>query len=83
MLIEAKGTGYAEPIGRKDPFMRDIFRDQWIGQAERQVAASQGRPIEWHFAEPAAAEYARKLFAGKTNLRNIRVIDTPWSENLE
>lgn len=28
MLIEAKGTGYAEPIGRKDPFMRGIFEPQ-------------------------------------------------------
>jgi hypothetical protein len=83
LLIEAKGTGYAEPIARAKPFMRDIFGASWLKQAERQVDASDGRPIEWHFAERGAAEYARKLFDGVPELQRIRVIYTPWSEDTE
>ena len=83
ILIEAKGTGYAEPLAREDPFMRDIFSASWIAQARRQVAASGGRPIEWHFAERGAAEYARTLFAKTKGLEDIQVIYTPWSEDSE
>lgn len=83
ILIEAKGTGYAEPLAREDPFMRDIFSASWIAQARRQVAASGGRPIEWHFAERGAAEYARTLFAKTKGLEDIQVIYTPWSEASE
>jgi hypothetical protein len=76
ILIEAKGTGYAEPIARKNSFMRDIFGVTWKAQAERQVEASGGRPIEWHFAE-----YARELFKDDPALENVTVVYTPWSEN--
>jgi len=81
ILIEAKGTGYAGPIAREKSFMRDIFGAAWRAQAERQVKASGGRPIEWHFAEYGAAEYARKIFKDDCLLKNVTVIYTPWSEN--
>jgi len=82
ILIEAKGTGYAEPIERS-PFMTKVFDAQWVAQAKRQIAASQGRPIEWHFAERGAAEHARALFANTEGLEEINVVYTPWSEHDE
>lgn len=61
----------------------DCLAASWIDQAKRQVAASGGRPIEWHFAERGAAEYARKLFENNCDLARIRVVYTPWSEDTE
>jgi hypothetical protein len=79
ILIEAKGTGYAEPLARKNGFMRNIFLAGWVKQARRQVAASGGRPIQWHFAERGAADAARELFRER-GLGNIQVIYTPWED---
>ena len=79
-LVEAKGTGYADKIASKYDFFRESFKEDWIKQARRQVAASGGRPIEWHFAEKGAAEYARNLFASTPGLERIIVVWTPWSE---
>jgi len=79
ILIDAKGTGYAEPIARSD-FMKKIFGGSWIAQARRQVAASGGRPIQWHFAEREAADYAREIFK-ENGLEVVEVVYTPWSED--
>lgn len=79
ILIEAKGTGYARPLLRS-PFMREMFEKDWLNQAERQINASNGRPIQWHFAERAAADDARALFAARWGER-IQVIYTPWTED--
>ena len=81
LLIDAKGTGYAGPIARKNPFMRNIFGAAWKAQARRQIEASGGRPIQWHFAEYGAAEYARELFRDDSELESVTVVYTPWSEN--
>jgi len=78
ILIEAKGTGYAEPLLRSD-FMKEMFERDWLSQATRQINASGGRPIQWHFAERAAADDARELFVEKK--LNIQVIYTPWTED--
>ena len=79
ILIEAKGTGYAEPILRS-PFMAEVFGEAWVEQARRQVAASGGRPIQWHFAEQKAADVAREFF-DDNGLKQISVIYTPWTGN--
>jgi hypothetical protein len=74
-LIEAKGTGYARMLANK--FMQKIIAGKWLDQAWRQIEASQGRPIQWHFAEKAAADFARELFERK-GFDQIQVIYTPW-----
>jgi len=79
-MFEYKGTGYAEPLGRKADFMRDRLTEEWLDQAERQIAASQGRPVIWVFAEEGARDYARKLFDRYPDLERIKTVWEPWSE---
>ncbi len=75
-MIEAKGPGYAEML--KDSFFSDrILPPQWKDQAERQLAASGGRDIEWFFAEPEAADLAREVFRDLPNLQRIKIFYVP------
>jgi len=62
-LQEAKGPGYATFVrnGQFVPWFRGA--DALAGQAERQVAAAGGTPIDWSVAEPSAATAIRNLFA--------------------
>ena len=46
----------------------------------RQVAASGGRPVQWHFAEREAADFAREIFR-ENSLKAVEVVYTPWSED--
>jgi hypothetical protein len=79
IMIEAKGTGYADMLedwrekGKAIPWER--VERRMLGQAERQLEAAGGRPIEWHFAEKEVADYIRELFA--TERPGITVIYTP------
>jgi fructose-1,6-bisphosphatase len=61
VLIDAKGR-YARFI--KDGKFRQWFRGAkgFIKQAKRQLAAANGTPIQWRFAEEAAADVTRELF---------------------
>jgi hypothetical protein len=52
----------------------------FVKQANRQLAASGGRPIVWIFAEAAAAEFARNLF-DSTSLKMITVGYIPWTRS--
>lgn len=45
------------------PAGRDGMSIDWSYQATRQVEASQGRPIEWDFADEDAADLARQEFS--------------------
>lgn len=75
-MIEAKGPGYAEMLD--DSFFHDrILPAEWTEQAERQVAASGGREIEWFFAEPEAADFARENFRDSPELQRIRIFHVP------
>ena len=76
VLIDAKGPGYAN-------FVRNgAFRDWWNGrfafldQANRQVTAAKGIPIEWHFAEQRAAEATAKFFSDE-GVSAIKIKVTP------
>jgi hypothetical protein len=52
---------------------------EWLAQSGRQIAAAGGRPIRWYFAEPEAAAFARKIFAGaKGGSENIKIELLPW-----
>ena len=84
IMIEAKSTGYAEKLedwlenGRAVPWK--FMEEEMLGQAERQLEAAGGRPIEWHFAEKEVADYIRELFARERP--GITVIYTPPPEGL-
>lgn len=76
VLLDAKGLGYAR-------FVKDgQFRSWWRGaggfveQAQRQLQAAGGTPIQWHFAEKAAANATRGLFQSR-GIGGVEVIFTP------
>lgn len=79
IMIEAKSTGYADMLedwrenGRLFPWKGVELK--MLNQAESQLEAAGGRPIEWHFAEKEVADYVRELFARERP--GITVIYTP------
>jgi hypothetical protein len=83
-LIEAKGDKYGQALrsGRAYPWFGMV--GDMMDQAQRQVAAAEGRAIEWHFADPGVADYMRARFA--ENGLNIGTVYTPppdwWAEKL-
>jgi hypothetical protein len=76
VLQEAKGPGYATFVrnGSFQPWFRGA--DALVDQARRQVAAAGGAPIQWHFAEEAAAKATRSLFTER-GVTGIQVLFTP------
>jgi hypothetical protein len=58
VLLEAKGPGYANLL---DPRNVDwsTARAKLVAQADAQVRAAGGTPIEWHVAEQAALDRMR------------------------
>jgi hypothetical protein len=77
-MIEAKGPGYAEALQR--PFMEARLSEDWVKQATRQLGASEGRTLEWYFAEEKAADKAREIFNGNSKLRGRILIFTVPAE---
>lgn len=76
-MVDAKGTGYLKQLNdgnTRMPWLGVEFK--MVRQAGNQIAAAQGRPIEWHFAEEGVADYVRGLFADK-DIR-ITILYTPW-----
>jgi len=78
-MIEAKGDGYLEML------LNGSDRMPWLGieaklvkQANSQLEAAQGRPIEWYFKDRPVADFVRKLFSDG-GLR-ITVIYAPQAE---
>lgn len=57
VLIEAKGPNIAKFVKASTGTLYDCFRgpDSFVDQARRQVAAVQGVPVPWVFAEARAA----------------------------
>jgi hypothetical protein len=75
-MIEAK-DGYVGLLSF--PKGEDSVRDEWLKESARQIAAANGRPIRWYFAEPEAAEFAKQLFKGARGGReNIEIVVLPW-----
>lgn len=76
VLQEAKGPGYATFVrnGTFQPWFRGA--DALVSQARRQVTAAGGAPIQWHFAEEAAANATRALFSER-GITGIQVLFTP------
>jgi hypothetical protein len=80
MMADAKGPRYAVLLTYDQPMM-SIVRAWWV-QAGRQIAASDGRPVRWYFAELDAALFARELFDNDDQAggrARIEVVFLPWS----
>ena len=75
-LLEAKGPGYHALLQKM--YGKDWFNGvkQMLEQAERQVRASKGVPIQWHFAEQEVTDLLRTAFR-KEGLRPIKISHTP------
>lgn len=58
-MIEAKGN-YGDFL--RTPFGKRRLAELWLDQAERQLAATGSRRVEWYFHSPIAAAFARGLF---------------------
>jgi len=60
--------------------MESIIREWWL-ESGRQIAASDGRPVRWYFAELKAARDARQLFDSDPDRgrQRIEVVFLPWS----
>jgi RHS repeat-associated protein len=77
VLVEAKGPGFAQwvqPNGLFKPYFSGA--GEFMAQAQRQLAVAGGRPIEWHFAEEAAANATRTLFQ-QNGISGINVLFSP------
>ena len=84
IMIEAKGTGYAAIIAKENWYVFRGVTTDWLEQSLRQVQASKGRPVQWYFAEPLAAAYAKGLFNHtKEGRENIEIFVLPWSEGMK
>jgi Restriction endonuclease fold toxin 5 len=74
-MIEAKSTGFLAMMRKSPSFWENKIIEEFYKQADHQVTAAAGRPIEWHFAEKEVADYVRTKFAEKDF--RITVIYTP------
>lgn len=78
MMAEFKGPGYDDLLAF-DITMASVIQEWWY-ESGRQIAASDGRPDRWYFAELGAALEARKLFDKDTTdgRQRIQVVFLPW-----
>jgi filamentous hemagglutinin len=75
-MLDAKAQGYAWALDETYT-VRSFYTGfaRLIDQAQRQVIAANGRPIEWYFAEKPAADYMAGVL-GKS-FPQIKVIWQP------
>jgi hypothetical protein len=77
MMVDAKGPEYANLL-TFDAGRRSV-RAEFLAESSRQLAALGNRQLRWYFAEPAAAAFARQLFATSGGGRDrIEIVDLPW-----
>ncbi len=75
-LLDAKGPNYAWMV-REGEFRQGFnVRTEAVRQAQRQLDAADGVPVQWHVAEPEAAQAFRNLFADAG--LDIEVIHVPF-----
>jgi len=75
-LLDAKGPGYKNFV--KGGKYEDWFRGQYrlVDQANRQLVAAGGVPIEWHFAEKEVLAATEALLQ-KEGIQGIKLVLTP------
>jgi hypothetical protein len=77
MMVEAKGPGCAKLLTYQ--WGKDSLAEQWLDQSARQLDAAGSRQLRWYFAEPEAAEFARKLFEeAKDGRGRIEIVVLPY-----
>lgn len=74
-LVEAKGPGYSTFVKANEFEGFFVGQSGLIDQARRQVAAANGTPITWHFAESTAADAMRALL-NEEQVSGIKVVHT-------
>lgn len=85
MLVDAKGPGYDGLLAASKsgpvPEWTTVIQEWW-DESGRQIAASDGRPIRWYFADLAVARFARQLFDSDPDgsRQRIQVVFLPWSK---
>lgn len=79
VLIEVKATGYAQWITQKLDFLPNFKGGpRLLDQAERQVRAANGTPVQWIVAEEKLAGALRKMFeAAGLPVEVVHVSPTP------
>jgi hypothetical protein len=84
MMTEFKGPGYGDLLTTKKstivPEWTSVIQEWWE-ESGRQIAASDGRPVRWYFADLAMARFARQLFDSDKDggRQRIEVVFLPWS----
>jgi filamentous hemagglutinin len=75
--VDAKGPGYANFVNSDGSFY-SWWRgsDSLLSQAERQLAVSNGVPIQWSFAEQRAADAAQRLLM-QNNIGGVSIVHVP------
>ncbi|WP_329452083.1 Tox-REase-5 domain-containing protein [Streptomyces sp. NBC_01724] len=64
-FLEAK-NGYESYLSKSDKStLTDSGKQKFVDEAQRQIDASGGRAVEWHFSNPEVAKAARKAFREK------------------
>jgi len=78
-LLEAKGPGYKEFV--ENGKFADWFagKEALLEQAQRQVIAAGGAPVEWHVAEKEALPALKELLKG-TAAEHMRIVHTPMGQ---
>jgi hypothetical protein len=62
-MLDAKGgDGFLDMLVHRHSFFEDVIMEKLAKQANRQVTAANGRPIEWHFADKEVADFVREKF---------------------
>ena len=75
-LIDAKGPGYANFVkdGQFQPWFSGA--DDLVMQAQRQLQAAEGTPIQWFFAEETAADATKYLLQSR-GITGVEIIYSP------
>lgn len=76
MMVEAKGN-YAGVLSFEPG--RSKNSADWLEQSAAQIAAADGRPIRWYFAEPETEAFAKEVFRDEGGGRSrIETQVLPW-----
>ena len=77
VLLEAKGTGYAQWVTNKLDFLPNFKgAPRLLDQAQRQFRAARGTPVRWIVAEEKLVGTLKKMFKA-ADLEEIEVIHVP------
>ncbi len=82
---EAKSTGYADMLAKKNLILTKSLNEQFIEQAERQLEATPGRKLHWCFAEKETADHVEALFKNYEKYPRLAQIDICrlyWKEGM-